>query len=548
MVQNVPSTISIPENDPFQYQFVLLEGTTPISWSLVGSNRPATMALNSTTGLLTWQVPVASVDVQSFQVRAENTFGSATVDFNLHVTPSYIVEVTTSTVSRFRPSPPFPFNIRTLHIDSLQPVGNKLATLWVKEKGSTFKRRTTVKTGEGGRFTRNFLPFGSGKCIGSEDDKWPPAPAFLKVRFTADAGFFEYGGEHPNYANNTAQGLFAVRGIDTDPPNLRVNGLSGENITLDDAFAFAFIGGNYTGLSVHVGGDEGLSVSHFLSVAGSTASLSVYLISELPIFRRLSFTIKSDEGDSKTVYLDVDIRNRSPRINVVSPVTIDIKIARNGGPRYVDVVLENIGSLASGPVEVEIPLQPLLSSASGDVLSGIPVEGKQTVSLQIAATPDMELGTYFYGTMVFKTDGSPNAALQYRVTVVSSVPASLTVLTENEATYFAADTPNLAGVDVRLRSLTQGTSITRNSGPEGNVTFSDLVEDVYEIYAQAPKHAPFRTTIFLQAPGQTVKAFLQAQVVSYTFTVVPVEIVDSYIIEVEATFDTFVPAPVIVVS
>lgn len=85
-----------------------------------------------------------------------------------------------------------------------------------------------------------------------------------------------------------------------------------------------------------------------------------------------------------------------------------------------------------------------------------------------------------------------------------------------------------------------------DSGPDGNVTFPDLVEDIYEISCQKLQHAPYRTTITLVSPGQTVVAFLAAEVVSYTFTVQPVPIVESYVIEIEATFQTFVPKPVIV--
>lgn len=108
---------------------------------------------------------------------------------------------------------------------------------------------------------------------------------------------------------------------------------------------------------------------------------------------------------------------------------------------------------------------------------------------------------------------------------MSTVQASLTVITENEATYFATGNPNLADADVRVRSLTSGASFSLLSGPDGIVTFDDLVEDVYEITAQKLGHSQFSTTILLQAPGQTVQAFLKAQVVSYTFTVVEIPVV-----------------------
>lgn len=71
---------------------------------------------------------------------------------------------------------------------------------------------------------------------------------------------------------------------------------------------------------------------------------------------------------------------------------------------------------------------------------------------------------------------------------------------------------------------------------------------IFATVTQKLKHGHFQKTTYLTAPGQTVLAFMQYQDVSYTFTVVPVEVLDTYVIEVEATFETHVPKPVVVVS
>ena len=65
-----------------------------------------------------------------------------------------------------------------------------------------------------------------------------------------------------------------------------------------------------------------------------------------------------------------------------------------------------------------------------------------------------------------------------------------------------------------------------------------MVEDFYEITAQKLGHSSARTTVFLESPGDLVEAFLQYEAVSYTFSVVPIEVVDRYEIVVETTFKT----------
>jgi len=363
--------------------------------------------------------------------------------------------------------------------------------------------------------------------------------------------FFRYlfGGEHPSYDNNTVQGEFWIRGIDVSPKNYYHKGFPGEGSTLSDLYFLTFLGGNFTNLSVDIQGDNGVVVGVELSrtwadQSNPSISLSVSVDASEAIAQQITFSLRSDEGDIVWFYLFVDIRERAPKLKV-TPANIDVKVPRNGVARYENVLLENIGSRESGRVEILLPEQPILRSVAGSVIPGLEVDEKRVVTFSFVAQPDMDLGQVFYGTLLMRANET-GVNLRYRATVVSTVPASLTVITENEATYFSPDKPNLANCTVRVRSLTSGASYTLDSGPEGNITFPDLVEDVYEIYAQKLKHQPFRTTIFLEAPGQTVLAFLQAEVVSYTFTVVPVEVVDRYIIEVESTFETFVPAPVVV--
>lgn len=136
------------------------------------------------------------------------------------------------------------------------------------------------------------------------------------------------------------------------------------------------------------------------------------------------------------------------------------------------------------------------------------------------------------------TSNATVVGLDYQILVIPSEAAELVVVTTNEATYFAEDKPNLEGVDVRVRSLTVGTTYRGTSDTNGTITFTDMFEDFYEIVAQKKNHATFRKKIFLEAPGQTYEAFLQYDAVSYVFSVVPIAVTDTYEIIVETTFTT----------
>lgn len=516
---------SISEGSPFEYQLVLSAGSMPVEWSLANSNLQG-LAIDAQSGTFTWESPLASTITQTVRVYATNSLTSGFVDLLFDVSPSYIVKVSTSTVSRRRPSPSFPFTIETIDAVTGQRVGDTLANLWVRGEltSSASRRKILVRTNSQGVFSRSYQPYGN------------------------DVGSYLYGGEHPDYENTTVQGEFSIRGIDVLPRDYYFQGFPGENATLNNVFTMSFVGGTFTDLLVTVVGAVEISVNTELSAAAaddmSTVTLSLTVSAETAVAEQLSFVVRSAEGDSARFFSFVDIRDRSPKFRV-SPSSLDVDVPRSGEIVYRDVVLENIGSRASGPVEIEIPDQPILRSVAGDFIAGLDVDEQRVVSFSFSANEDLALGDFFFGNLVLSADGA-GVSLNYRSTVVSTVQASLTVVTENEATYFDESQPNLADANVRVRSLSEGTTMSASSGLFGNVTFPDLVEGIYEITVQKLKHRSFRSTIVLESPGQTVLAFLQAEVVSYTFTVIPVEVVDSYVIEIESTFETFVPKPAVI--
>ena len=160
---------------------------------------------------------------------------------------------------------------------------------------------------------------------------------------------------------------------------------------------------------------------------------------------------------------------------------------KGGVEHYKDVVLENIGSLASDLIQVVVPNQPVIRPVS-EYISGIAVDDTAVVSFRVKAPDDLAIGSVFTGTIGFVSASSAPAYLDYRATIVSSIPANLTIITQNEATFLSEEKLNLDDVNVRVRSLLLGTTYNANSGPNGTVTIMDLVEGYYEIYAQKLEH------------------------------------------------------------
>ena len=74
----------------------------------------------------------------------------------------------------------------------------------------------------------------------------------------------------------------------------------------------------------------------------------------------------------------------------------------------------------------------------------------------------------------------------------------------------------------------------------GYVTFEDLYEDRYTLYARADSHSSYSAVISASPDNPIRDIFLQRIAVTYTWTVTPTTVVDKYEITLDSTFETFV--------
>jgi hypothetical protein len=509
----------IVEGNSFSYPLELYQGSTPVEWSLVGLPISG-MSIDLSSGMLSWEYPVAKSELFSVKVQATNDLGrSALIQLVFRVTPSYYVTLFPDISSYTRPAPPVSFYIVTRDLITGKLVGDKLAVLWLYEHGKppSLRRKITVKTNALGKAQLLYQPY------------------------STDAGLFLYGGEHPSYSNLTVQGQLQILGIDVIPGYYYYQGLPLETKSIGPAFTIQFKGGEFSGIEALVGGDVAdVSIQPFLSstTAGAlndTVKMSLEISVNAPLTGKVYFTISTAQGATASSYVYLDVRPRAPKIAII-PHVVDVEAVSGGNPTYHDITLQNIGSMQSDIIEIITPPQDIMTPPA-DYLPSLAVDEIAVVSFQVLIPDDATVGTVFSGTVGFSSS-SYTVPLDYRIVVAPSVPAVLTIITQNEATFFSDEKHNLENADVRVRSLSLGSVYRGNSGSNGTIVFDNLLEDFYEIIVQKQSHGAFRKTVFLEAPGQIVEAFLQFEAVSYTFSVVPIPVTDKYEIIVETTFTT----------
>ena len=103
----------------------------------------------------------------------------------------------------------------------------------------------------------------------------------------------------------------------------------------------------------------------------------------------------------------------------------------------------------------------------------------------------------------------------------------------------------LAGATVSIRSYDGSVSMMAKSEVSGIVEFHNIPESFYTISVQALGHDGYSATIESKIPQTVITAFLPLRLISYTWTVTPVPIVEKYTFVLAATFVTQVPAPVV---
>ena len=218
-----------------------------------------------------------------------------------------------------------------------------------------------------------------------------------------------------------------------------------------------------------------------------------------------------------------------------------------GQQKVVSFVVSNLGGVPSGDLQVQLPTGiPWLALASPSTIPSLAPGALTTVTLTLTPPSGTPLAL-FQGTIALTgSDAQLNVGFQFPT--ISTAVGDLQVSVADEYTYYAAGAPLVAGATVELLDPYDNTVIVAQGTTDasGTITLKNVPEGNYVLDVEAPGHDPYRGPITVTAgvPNQT-QAFISRQLVTYTWNVTPAQIQDTYQIQLQSTFETGVPAPVL---
>jgi hypothetical protein len=270
--------------------------------------------------------------------------------------------------------------------------------------------------------------------------------------------------------------------------------------------------------------------------------------------------LADSSGNAKRGSVRVDYRLYAPKPSLYPTPTYLNAGVRQGQQQLQVLTIENKGLIPAVDVRARlldanqgnnVPSWVFLSS-SGE-LGAIEVGEKKTVQLTAAPQADVPDGVYSFYLNV----SSANA-------LAGNIPVSIAVTQDGDGSvrFKAVDIftntlnasgqliDGLAGATIRLQN--EAVSTVRGQGvtdASGIATIGPLPAGRYSYRASAPNHVEATGRVLIQ-PGATIdeRAFLDFSAVSVEWSVVETTVQDRYDVVLTATYQTQVPAPVVLIE
>ena len=274
---------------------------------------------------------------------------------------------------------------------------------------------------------------------------------------------------------------------------------------------------------------------------GASVSLSMSVSSMEAVSLYFSMTISAN-GLHQRIYIRYKLVQLTPQL-VTSPSYITQKVAQ-GKSKLWTVMLENKGKKNATNLKIEIP-----DGSHIRLVSSIPdiLKAQSSVDLTFSTRiPSQEPLGEKSGQMVVTCGQSSYAYINYKLYITSTDTLNLTIIVEDEFTFFAEGNPLVQDSIVTLRNQVHN-YYNRSQITNGSILFNDIYEGLYEIYVDSPDHNSYREVALLQNEddNKIIYVFLKKNTITYSWTVEKVNYTDTYEIEIEVNFETEVPAPVV---
>ena len=496
-------------------------GTQPLAYQWYQDGWPLAGATSSTLVLS----GIQATNAGAYTVSIANAAGSVTSQVAQLAFLTHCASVSVAQPA-YAPGATIPLNVRTYDCASSTAVPDAPVVVWIFRAGAA--RQLTTTTSISGLGVAQFNPL------------------------PGEMGAFQFGVALPGQGAPVPTGAFTVLGMAAGSADLTSRLVVGfpqtYSITLTNPTLVGLNGITATavGLPPNVK-MQVISVPAVIS-GGNTAVATVQLSALNTSYTQGSFTLQfgSVEGALVSLRVNVTITQLMPQL-VATPDTL-VGSMVGGGQTLVSFEVANVGATDSGDLQVLIPSVPWMSLVTTQVVASLAPGQSNLVTL--ALTPDLALPLGAYPGQITLAGTNSQVVVPFNFNCVSTLRGALQVTAQDQLSLLAAGAPNVSNATVTVTDFLTGTQVGSGvTDDTGLLLFTNLVSAYYTIRVEAPEHGSFQTT-FLLAAEQTnaLTAFLPLQLVSYTWTVVPTQVADSYDFTLTTTFQTQVPWPVLTVS
>ncbi len=221
-----------------------------------------------------------------------------------------------------------------------------------------------------------------------------------------------------------------------------------------------------------------------------------------------------------------------------------------GGQTLVSFTVVNNGGAPSDDLQVTLPNVSYMSLATPATISSLAPGESATVTVELTPPANLPLEEYT-GTIGIGDGAGTGISVPFTFTAITTATGTVSVLVDDNNTFEEAGSPRVSGATVTLLNPYDNTDVvaTGTTDSSGGVTFANVPAGSYDLQVTAPNHSSYDSS-FTVVPGITNsdEVFIQEQYVTYTWNVVQTTIQDTYQIQLDTTFATDVPAPVVTIT
>ena len=212
--------------------------------------------------------------------------------------------------------------------------------------------------------------------------------------------------------------------------------------------------------------------------------------------------------------------------------------------------MNNGGALAARrSFKVNLPSTSYMTLTSPATIPSLAPGASTTVTVEL--TPPSNLPLEEYTGSIGISGAGTGISVPFTFTAITTATGTFSVLVDDNYTFEEAGSPRVQGATVELLDPYNNSDVveTGTTDASGSVTFTNVPAGPYDLEVSAPSHSTYENS-FTVTPGisNSDEVFIAEQFVTYTWNVVQTTIQDTYQIQLQTTYATDVPAPVVTIT